>query len=213
MSDEIIPERIDYGDRELNREALDDRPMMVFRDWMEEAVGAGIEEANAACLCTVDGSGHPDGRTILIKGVEEDGLLFYTNYQSRKGRQLQECPRATLVLWWQSLRRQIRVSGLVKKLEAEQSDQYFSSRPPESRLGAWASLQSTPIANREVLETRLSEFENRFSGEIPRPDYWGGYRLKPTRFEFWQGRDSRLHDRFEYARGADGEWSINRLMP
>jgi len=213
MSDEIIPQRIDYGDRELNLGQLESTPMPVFREWLKEAVEAGIEEANAACLCTVDAQGCPDGRTLLIKGVEDDGLLFYTNYRSRKGEQLSHCPRATLVIWWPSLRRQIRVSGGVEKLTASESDSYFSTRPRESRLGAWASLQSTPIDGREVLETRLAEYDHEFSDEIPRPEYWGGYRLRPKRFEFWQGRDSRLHDRFEYQKGEKEDWTISRLMP
>lgn len=213
MSDEIIPQRIDYGDRELNLGQLEPTPMTVFREWLKEAVEAGIEEANAACLCTVDAQGCPDGRTLLIKGVEDDGLLFYTNYKSRKGEQLAHCPKATLVIWWPSLRRQIRVSGRVEKLTASESDSYFSSRPRESRLGAWASLQSTPIDGREVLEARLTEYDQEFSDEIPRPEYWGGYRLRPGRFEFWQGRDSRLHDRFEYQKGEKEDWTISRLMP
>jgi pyridoxamine 5'-phosphate oxidase len=213
MSDEIIPERIDYGDRELNLEHLESTPMQVFREWLKEAVEAGIEEANAACLCTVDPQGCPDGRTLLIKGVEDDGLLFYTNYESRKGEQLERSPKATLVVWWPSLRRQIRVSGGVEKLTASESDGYFQSRPRESRLGAWASLQSTPIPGREVLQARLAEYDRRFPDQVPRPEYWGGYRLRPRRFEFWQGRDSRLHDRFEYLRGENDGWTISRLMP
>lgn len=213
MSDEIIPQRVDYGDRELNLEHLDSLPMKVFREWLKEAVDAGIEEANAACLCTVDSSGCPDGRTLLIKGVEDDGLLFYTNYRSRKGEQLEGCPKATLVVWWPSLRRQIRVSGIVERVTADESDEYFASRPRESRLGAWASLQSTPIDGRAVLQRRLAEYEREFPEEIPRPEYWGGYRLRPERFEFWQGRDSRLHDRFEYKKGEGRVWTIARLMP
>ena len=213
MSHEIIPERIDYGDEELNREDLPTEPMAGFREWMRHAVQQGVEEANAVCLCTVDEEGHPDGRIVLLKQIEDEGLLFYTNYGSRKGRQLACRPLATLVSWWQPLRRQIRVSGRVEKIETKDSDAYFSSRPRDSRLGAWVSRQSEPVDSREVLEKKLEEVDRRFGSEVPRPAYWGGYRLVPSRFEFWQGRDSRLHDRFEYQIDEGGRWDVRRLMP
>jgi pyridoxamine 5'-phosphate oxidase len=213
MSDDIIPERIEYGDKELNREDLESDPMMVFREWMQAAVDAEVGEANAVCLCTADEAGHPDGRIVLLKGIEDEGLLFYTNYGSRKGRQLDQSPHATLVSWWEPLRRQVRISGRVEKCLPEESDAYFASRPRQSRLGAWASEQSAPVASREMLQERLNDVDERFGSEVPRPERWGGYRLVPSRFEFWQGRDSRLHDRFEYLADPNGGWLIRRLMP
>ncbi|MFA5508001.1 MAG: pyridoxamine 5'-phosphate oxidase [Vulcanimicrobiota bacterium] len=213
MNENIQASRIEYGDRELGPRDLTGCPMDLFKEWLAGALEAGIYEANAACLCTVDKQGRPDGRTILIKGVEDSGLLFYTNYESRKGRQLEENPYATLVFWWQSLQKQIRVSGPVVRVGPEESDRYFASRPKEACLGAWASKQSTRLESRDELVARWKEAADRFSEVVPRPDYWGGYRLIPERFEFWQGRESRLHDRFEYLRTDSDSWQVQRLMP
>ena len=214
MNQDIIPERSDYGDRSLHREDLSENPMTSFKAWFEEAVAASIPEANAVCLCTIDEEGFPDGRMVLLKGLDDRSLLFYTNYQSRKGRQLEALERAAMVFWWEPLKRQVRLSGTVSRLEPKLSDEYFASRPRESQLGAWASLQSELLPDRSVLSKRLEEMSERFGDKVPRPENWGGYRLTPRRVEFWQGRSSRLHDRFVYSLASErGPWRLDRLMP
>jgi pyridoxamine 5'-phosphate oxidase len=162
-------------------------------------------------LATVDAGGQPSARIVLIKGFDERGFTFFTNYESRKGLDLQAEPRASLLFFWQPLERQVRIEGVVEKVAGDESDAYYHSRPAGSRIGAWASRQSQPIT-REELEAREREFRERFGEQPPRPPHWGGYRLKPTAFEFWQGRPSRLHDRLRYV--ADGQaWKIERLSP
>lgn len=214
MNHDFIPQRSDYGDRALHREELSENPMESFKAWFEEAVAADIPEANAVCLCTQDDEGYPDARMVLLKGFDAHSLHFYTNYESRKGKQLEASGRAAMVFWWEPLKRQVRFSGKVRRLEPELSDEYFASRPRESQLGAWASLQSEVLPDRSVLTRRLQEMEERFGEKVPRPDYWGGYRLSPRRIEFWQGRSSRLHDRFVYSLASDeGPWRLDRLMP
>lgn len=180
---------------------------------MEEAVSAEVPEANAMCLCTQGEDGFPDGRMVLLKGVNDSSLYFYTNYGSRKGEQLQSCPRATAVFWWEPLHRQVRLTGVVEKAEPETSSEYFHSRPRDSKLGAWASRQSQPVEGREVLEARLEEMDRRFPEDVPRPEFWGGFLLRPHRVEFWQGRSNRLHDRFVYHREKERGWTTERLMP
>lgn len=186
-------------------------PFQQFARWFDEALAAKVPEPNAMTLATVDATGQPSARIVLIKGFDEHGFTFFTNYESRKGQDLAAEPRACLLFFWQPLERQVRIEGVVEKVAAEESDAYYHSRPAGSRIGAWASRQSQPIT-REALEAREQEFRERFGEQPPRPPHWGGYRLKPTAFEFWQGRPSRLHDRLRYV--ADGTaWNIERLSP
>lgn len=213
MKDAKLPGRVEYGDRLFDREHLAAEPMELFREWFSEAVSEGLPEANGMCLCTSDPGEGPDGRIVLLKGYSETGFTFFTHFSSAKGRHLADDPRACLVFWWQPLRRQVRVRGRVERVADEESDDYFQSRPRESQVGAWASAQSQPIDSRETLEARVAEASERYPLEVPRPPGWGGFRLLPDSVEFWQGRDSRLHDRFLYRRAEDGSWSVQRLMP
>jgi pyridoxamine 5'-phosphate oxidase len=186
-------------------------PFDQFKRWFDEAVAAQVPEPNAMTLATVDASGQPSARIVLVKGADEHGFTFFTNYESRKGEDLAAEPRAALLFFWQPIERQVRIEGRVEKVSAEESDSYFHSRPAGSRIGAWASEQSRPIT-REVLEAREREFRERYGDQPPRPPHWGGYRLVPTSFEFWQGRPSRLHDRLRYLPDGQG-WKIDRLSP
>lgn len=186
-------------------------PVDQFARWFEQALSAQVPEPNAMTLATADAQGRPSARIVLLKGYDEQGFVFYTNYASRKGRDLAEQPWASLLFFWQPLERQVRIEGPVERVPAEESDAYFHSRPLGSRIGAWASNQSQPVS-REELEAREAEFSARFGDTPPRPDHWGGYRIRPERVEFWQGRPSRLHDRLSYERQGDG-WRITRLSP
>jgi pyridoxamine 5'-phosphate oxidase len=204
--------------REYTAGALDERdvprdPVQLFRVWFGEALRADLPEPTAMTLATSTADGHPSARMVLLKGFDERGFAFYTNYESRKGRELDQNPRAALVFWWAELERQVRVEGRVEKLSAQESDAYFRSRPPGSRLAALASRQSQAIRSRKELEDRLRELEEEYRDrEIPRPDYWGGYRVVPVEVEFWAGRPNRLHDRLRYRRSA-GRWLLERLSP
>ena len=177
-------------------------------------MGTTSVEPNAMVVATVDTQGRPSGRTVLLKGVDERGFTFFTNYQSRKGQELEENPNAALVFYWPDLERQVTVAGEVTKVSREESEAYFHSRPRGSQIGAWASRQSSILQSRSELEQAEKDFETRFAGKpVPLPPHWGGYRLVPDRIEFWQGRSSRLHDRFQFVRNNDGTWSVNRLSP
>ena len=206
--------RHEYIGEGLRRRDLDPNPIKQFNVWFAAAIKAGIHDANAMALATTTLDGKPSARIVLLKDFDERGFVFYTNYASEKGRQLEKNPRAALVLYWMEVERQIRIEGTVEKTLREESEQYFHTRPAGAQLGAWASRQSEVIDARRVLAARLEEMKQRFAkGEIPLPPHWGGYRLKPERIEFWQGRPDRLHDRFRYALLADGSWSIDRLAP
>ncbi len=189
-------------------------PLEAVRRWYDEAVAAGVPEPDAMALATASPDGMPSVRIVLLKGIDERGLRFYTNFGSRKGRELDANPRAAVTLYWQPLHRALRVEGVVERLSEEESDAYFASRPRGSRLGAWASRQGTPIEGREVLERALADVDARFPGDdVDRPDYWGGYRLVPSAIEFWEGRPNRLHDRVHHLREPDGGWRTERLSP
>lgn len=189
-------------------------PLQQFKTWFEEAIAAEVPDANAMTLATATPEGKPTARIVLLKGLDDRGFVFYTNYNSKKGQQLQVNPSASLVFWWQPLERQVRIDGRVEKTSEEESDLYFASRPLGSQLGAWASEQSLTIGNREILEERFRDFEAKYSEvEIPRPPHWGGFRVIPEAIEFWQGRPSRLHDRLSYRLQGDRTWHRERLAP
>lgn len=193
-------------------EPVDD-PLAQIDAWLEQARRSGATLAEAVCLATADSDGAPSARMVLYRGIHEGRLSFYTNYDSRKARELEANPRAALVFYWTEPQRQIRVEGNVSRLSAELSDRYFASRPRGSRMSAWASRQSRPVADRETLRRRVAEIEARFAGvEVPRPPHWGGYGLTPSAIEFWVGLEDRLHDRLRYERYGEG-WSCARLQP
>ena len=189
-------------------------PVAQFRAWFEDALAADLHEPNAMTLATAAPDGKPSARVVLLKGFDERGFVFYTNYGGRKGGEIGRNPRAALVFYWGELERQVRIEGRVGCVSERESDAYFASRPRGSRLGAWASEQSRPVESREVLESRLAALEREYEGQnIPRPPFWGGYRVEPEAVEFWQGRENRLHDRIVYRRTGGGGWEIERLQP
>lgn len=198
----------------LSRSDLDPDPFLQFQRWLEAAVEAGIEDANAMGLSTASASGRPSARMVLLKSFDTTGFVFYSNYQSQKGRELDENPHAALLFYWRGLLRQVRIEGTVTRLLAAESDAYFHSRPRESQLGAVVSPQSRVIVGRDRLEQQLAAVAARYHAQtIPRPANWGGYRLLPDLFEFWQDRPNRLHDRFRYTQRPDKSWRIDRLAP
>jgi len=198
----------------LDRDNLQSQPVEQFALWFQQAIDAGIMDPNAMSLATASASGVPSIRTVLLKFFDLDGFVFYTNYGSRKARQISENHRAALLFPWLTLNRQVKIEGSVEKVGSATSLKYFSSRPRGSQLGAWCSQQSTVITSRQFLEMKLAEMKEKYhNGTIPLPSFWGGYRVKPERIEFWQGRENRLHDRFEYSLQANGSWNISRLAP
>ena len=206
--------RYEHAPQGLRRRDLDPDPIKQFGNWFTAAIEAGIRDVNAMSLATAGRDSKPTVRIVLLKGFDQDGFVFFTNYESEKGRQLDENAHAALAFYWIELDRQIRISGPAEKTSREESERYFHSRPVGSQLGAWVSRQSEVIDGRRILHARLAEMTQRFGeGPIPLPPHWGGYRLKPERMEFWQGRANRLHDRFRYTRQANGRWLIERLAP
>ena len=205
--------RKDYKLQTLLETEVAADPIVQFDKWWDDAIKSQLDEVNAMTLATADANAVPTARIVLLKGYDKNGFVFFTNYQSNKGNQMAQNPHVCLIFFWAALERQVRINGTVEKISAAESDAYFLSRPAGSRIGAWASPQSTVIAKREVIEDRSKQFEEQFSdGNIPRPPHWGGYIVKPGQIEFWQGRPSRLHDRIQYSL-HNGNWSIERLAP
>ena len=210
--DSIAQLRKNYTFGQLSETEVPSNPLLLFQLWFDQAVRAQCPEPNSMTLATADKSGNPSARIVLLKGADENGFTFFTNYESQKGRDLALRPQAALLFHWHELERQIRIQGLVDRVSAAESDEYFHSRPLGSRIGAWASPQSAAIPNREFLEEAERALKAKLGDTPPRPEYWGGYRLRPTEIEFWQGRPSRLHDRIHYK--LDGStWKVNRLAP
>ncbi len=206
--------RKEYRLETLDESQVSSDPIEQFGYWWDEALKSEIDEVNAMTLATANADAVPAARIVLLKGYDRKGFVFFTNYESNKAADLEMNPRASLVFFWKELERQVRISGSVEKVSEEESDHYFSSRPKGSRIGAWASPQSSVISSREIIEEKVAALEQSFEGkEIPRPLHWGGYRVKPVKIEFWQGRSSRLHDRIQYTLQHDGSWKIARLAP
>ena len=200
-------------DRHLDESTIDPDPIKQFQAWLNDAIAAGLVLPEAMTLATSTPDGRPSARILLLKQVDAHGFVFFTNYLSAKSKDLESNPHAALVFWWPPLERQVRIEGTVTKTTAEESREYFATRPRESQIGAWASPQSRPIENREELERRNAEFERVYQGrQVDCPEHWGGFRLTPSRIEFWKGREGRLHDRIAYERAADG-WRTERLAP
>ncbi|NDJ17183.1 pyridoxamine 5'-phosphate oxidase [Myxacorys almedinensis] len=213
MNSSIADLRQDYTLQALNESEIDPNPFQQFQAWFEQAVHSDLPEPNAMTIATATTAGIPQARIVLLKGVDERGFVFYTNYNSDKGKQLIENPHAAIAFLWKELERQVRIVGTVEKTTPAESDAYFQSRPVASQLGAWASNQSEVIGDRASLEQRLAQIKAKYEHQdIPRPPHWGGFRVKPTEIEFWQGRSSRLHDRLRYRRVND-HWNIERLSP
>jgi pyridoxamine 5'-phosphate oxidase len=202
-----------YARESLTESAVDPNPIIQFKTWMNEALDAELPEPNAMTVATVGADGKPSARVLLIKGVDDRGFVFFTNYESHKGRDLEANPHASLVFYWIELERQVRIDGRVEKLPDEESDAYFDSRPLDSRIGAWASNQSRELSSRLALVANAAKYAARYVMNPPRPPHWGGYVVIPEAIEFWQGRPSRLHDRIRYTRQANGSWKIVRLAP
>jgi len=213
VPDNIADIRKEYKLRTLSEKDVAADPLRQFDIWWQEAIHSNLEEVNAMTLATASADGMPDARIVLLKGFDENGFTFFTNYDSAKGHQLLENPRACLVFFWAALERQVRLCGLVSLASSKASDDYFNSRPEGSRIGAWASPQSQVIESREWLETQNDRLTNERKGDLQRPPNWGGYVVRPIRIEFWQGRPSRLHDRILYTLRGNGQWAIERLAP
>ncbi|OSZ81032.1 pyridoxamine 5'-phosphate oxidase [Chitinophagaceae bacterium IBVUCB2] len=214
MSANIAAIRKNYSQKKLTEKKADANPLQQFAKWWQQAVEAKLDEVNAMTLATASSDGIPSARIVLLKGVSEDGFVFFTNYKSFKGQQLAENPKACLVFFWKELERQVRITGLVEKVSATESDDYFYSRPVGSQLGAAASPQSQVVENREWLDEHFKAIKKSTkNNKVERPEHWGGYRVKPVIIEFWQGRPSRLHDRLQYTLDESGNWKIERLAP
>ena len=211
---QIASIRKEYKLKSLDEAAAADNAIKQFDRWWQDAINSEIDEVNAFTLATAAADGKPAARIVLLKGYDEKGFVFFTNYQSHKGQELATNPQGCMVFFWKELERQIRIEGSIEKISAEESDEYYFSRPLSSQVGAWASPQSSVIKNREVIEDNVKKYEAQFAGSsISRPPHWGGYRLQPQAIEFWQGRPSRLHDRLLFTLLEKNEWKIERLAP
>jgi pyridoxamine 5'-phosphate oxidase len=206
--------RKEYALHSLNEEEVAIHPLEQFKHWWKEAEASSIEEVNAMTLSTISAEGWPEARTVLLKGYDEHGFVFFTNYNSSKSTQLDKHPNCSLLFFWKELERQVRINGIAEKISVQESIDYFNSRPDGSKIGAWASPQSMVVAGKAWLKETFDFYKERFKhGEIPKPPHWGGYRVKPIRMEFWQGRPSRMHDRICYSKTDETNWKIERLAP
>jgi pyridoxamine 5'-phosphate oxidase len=213
MNESLAHLRREYSMRSLNEQEVDRNPFVQFQHWFDEAVRVETIEPNAMVLATSSPGGLPSARMVLLKGFDELGFLFFTNAESRKAEELHRNPHAALLFYWGELSRQVRIEGEVEAASRDESEEYFSTRPLESRIGAWASKQSSVIPGREYLEERVTRIKQQFpENDVPLPPFWGGFRVKPAAFEFWQGRENRLHDRLRYSRQGEG-WVLERLSP
>ena len=209
-----IETRHDYEQSHLDESDVDPDPIRQFHSWFGEAEAANIPEPNAMIVSTCTPEGRPSSRVVLMRGFDDRGFTFFTNYRSRKGREIEANPFVAALFFWQSLERQVRIEGSIHRVPEAESDAYFAGRPPKSKRGAWVSDQSAVVADRSVLEVEMEQIQARFPGdEVPRPPHWGGFRIVPEVVEFWQGRRSRLHDRLAYRRSSSGAWTIERLSP
>ena len=213
MNKNIADIRKEYSLHSLDENNVAPMPVEQFTQWWNEAVASEITEVNAMTLATATPDGKPSARIVLLKDYDEKGFVFFTNYKSNKGDQLEQNSCAALVFFWKEIERQVRIEGIVEKTDAAENDAYFFSRPEGSRIGAWASPQSSVINNRNILEENVVRYKEEFKNSIPRPPHWGGYRVMPFKIEFWQGRRNRLHDRIVYTKTPDGSWKVERLAP
>jgi pyridoxamine 5'-phosphate oxidase len=212
MTDSIVDRRTSYERGSLDEAHAAADPFVQFRGWIDEALASTVKEPNAMTVATADAAGHPSARIVLLRGWDERGFVFFTNYESRKGREIDANPFASLLFFWDLLEREVRIDGRIERLSGAESDAYFERRPRGHRLSAWASPQSRTVADRATLEAAMADAETQFVGDVPRPPYWGGYRVIPDAIEFWQGRRNRVHDRLVYRRSEAG-WTRERLAP
>jgi pyridoxamine 5'-phosphate oxidase len=214
MKFKIADIRIEYTKKKLEIESMQKDPIVQLERWMEEAIEAELPEPTAMCLSTVDPDGQPSSRMVLLKGIQNGKLLFYTNYNSQKSKELEQNPKCAISIYWPQFERQINILGQVAKADTSTSDSYFHSRPWKSQVGAWASPQSQPISSRNVIMLNFAKYSARYLGQkVPRPPHWGGFVFDPAVFNFWQGRPNRLHDRIKYTRQTTGVWKLERIAP
>ncbi|PWJ44261.1 pyridoxamine 5'-phosphate oxidase [Sediminitomix flava] len=213
MKTNIADIRKDYAKKDLDTKDCLDDPIAQFEIWLDEAIKSEVPEPTAMIVSSADENGRPSSRTVLLKGVEDKKFIFYTNYTSRKGKQILANPYVSVTFFWPELERQVQIEGKALKVASDTSDKYFESRPYKSKVGAWASEQSTVINSRSVIMERFAKFSLKYLTSVPRPDHWGGFEIEADRIEFWQGRPSRLHDRILYTKDENGEWGKNRLAP